>query len=87
MINTINVKSTFKDHFLKLLDEDNVAGGAASVFGPGVNTNGGIYDPNAGRFTSNDSVYAPNDARVPKALGGIQRRSGISKKRRRRNKK
>lgn len=76
------MKSTFKDRFLQLLDEENVAGGAASVFGAGVATDGGIYDPNAGRFTSNDSIYAPGDARLPKALGGIQRRPGISKKRR-----
>lgn len=82
MINTNNVKSTFKDRFLQLLDEENVAGGAASVFGAGVAADGGIYDPNAGRFTSNDSIYAPGDARLPKALGGIQRRPGISKKRR-----
>lgn len=87
MINTINVKSTFKYRFLKLLDEDNVAGGAASVFGAGVAANGEIYDPNAGRYTSNDSIYAPADARLPKALSGIQRRGGISKKRRKRNKK
>ena len=82
MINTINVKSTFKDRFLELLDEDNVAGGAASVFGAGVAANGEIYDPNAGRYTSNDSIYAPADARLPKALGGIQRRYGVNKKRR-----
>lgn len=87
MINTINVKSTFKDRFLQLLDEENVAGGVASVFGAGVAANGGIYDPNAGRFTSNDSIYAPDDARLPKALGGVQRRAGISMRKRRKRKK
>lgn len=81
------MKSTFKDRFLELLDEDNVAGGASSVFGVGVAANGGIYNPNVGRFTSNDSIYAPGDARLPKALSGIQRRSGINKKRRKRGKK
>jgi hypothetical protein len=81
MINTDNMKSTFKAHFLQLLDEENVAGGAASVFGAGVVADDGIYDPNASRFTSNDSIYAPGDARLPKALSGVQRRAGISKKR------
>jgi len=79
--------STFKDIFLKLIEEDNVAGGAASAFGPGVAANGNIYDPEAGRITSNDSIYAPGDARVPKALGGVQRRGGISKKSRKKRKK
>jgi len=81
------VISTFKDKFLELLEEDNVAGGANSVFGPAVASGGGIYDPNAGRFTSNDSIYAPGDSRVPKALGGVQRRAGISKRKRRKRKK
>lgn len=79
--------STFKDKFLELLEEDNVAGGAASVFGQGVNTDGGIYNPNEGRYTSNDSIYAPGDSRLPKALGGVQRRAGISKRKRRKRKK
>ena len=82
MINTNNVKSTFKDRFLQLLDEENVAGGAASVFGAGVAANGGIYNPNEGRITSNDDILASKNAVLPKALGGIQRRPGISKKRR-----
>lgn len=79
--------STFKDIFFKLIEEDNVAGGAISAFGPGVATGGGIYDPGAGRVTSNDSIYAPGDARIPKALGGVQRRGGLSKRRRKRKKK
>jgi len=79
--------STFKDIFLKLIEEDNVAGGAISAFGPGVATDGGIYDPGAGRINSNDSIYAPGDSRMPKALGGVQRRSGISKKSRKKRKK
>lgn len=79
--------STFKDIFFKLIEEDNVAGGAISAFGPGVATGGGIYDPGAGRVTSNDSIYAPGDARIPKALGGVQRRGGLNKKRRKRKKK
>ena len=81
------MKSTFKDCFFELLDEDNVAGGAVSVFGPGVAANGGIYDPNAGRINSNDEVWNKDSAVLAKPLGGVQRRSGISKKRRKRNKK
>lgn len=77
----------FKEFFLQFVAEDNVAGGATSAFGAGVAANGGIYDPDAGRITSNDSIYAPGDARVPKALGGVQRRGGISKRRRKRKKK
>jgi hypothetical protein len=78
--------STFKTAFLTLLQEDNIAGGVSSVFGQGVGANGGIYDPNAGRYTSNDSIYAPGDARVPKAIGGVQRRGGISKLKRKKRK-
>jgi len=78
--------STFKNIFLSLIEEDNVAGGASSVFGGAVDKDGGIYNPNEGRYTSNDSIYAPGDARVPKALSGVQRRSGISKKRRKKRK-
>ncbi len=79
--------STFKDIFLDLLEEENVAGGANSVFGAAVAADGGIYDPNAGRYTSNDSIYAPGRADIPKALGGVQRRGGISKKSRKKRKK
>ena len=79
--------STFKDKFLELLEEDNVAGGAASVFGQGVNTDGGIYNPNEGRITSNDNILASKNAVLPKALGGVQRRAGISKRKRRKRKK
>jgi len=78
--------STFKNIFLSLIEEDNVAGGAISAFGSGVAKDGGIYNPGDGRINSNDSIYAPGDARVPKALGGVQRRSGISKKRRKKRK-
>ena len=79
--------STFKDKFLELLEEDNVAGGAASVFGQGVATDGGIYNPNEGRITSNDNILASKNAVLPKALGGVQRRAGISKRKRRKRKK
>ena len=79
--------STFKDIFLKLIEEDNVAGGVISAFGPGVASNGGIYDPGAGRITSNDSVWNPNSAVLAKPIGGVQRRGGISKKSRKKRKK
>lgn len=78
--------STFKTAFLTLLQEDNIAGGAGSVFGAAVDASGGIYNPNEGRYTSNDSIYAPGDARLPKAVGGIQRRGGISKRKRKKRK-
>ena len=78
--------STFKTAFLTLLQEDNIAGGVGSVFGAAVGKDGGIYNPNEGRYTSNDSIYAPGDARLPKAIGGVQRRSGISKGKRKKRK-
>jgi hypothetical protein len=78
--------STFKTAFLTLLQEDNIAGGVGSVFGAAVGKDGGIYNPNEGRYTSNDSIYAPGDARVPKAIGGVQRRGGISKLKRKKRK-
>ena len=79
--------STFKDKFLELLEEENVAGGANSVFGSAVAANGGIYNPNEGRITSNDNILASKNAVLPKALGGVQRRAGISKRKRRKRKK
>lgn len=78
--------STFKTAFLTLLQEDNIAGGVGSVFGTAVGKDGGIYNPNEGRYTSNDSIYAPGDARLPKAVGGVQRRGGISKRKRKKRK-
>jgi len=78
--------STFKTAFLTLLQEDNIAGGVGSVFGAAVGKDGGIYNPNEGRYTSNDSIYAPGDARLPKAIGGVQRRGGISKGKRKKRK-
>lgn len=57
----------FEAAFLKTLNEDNVAGGAGSVFGPGTLDAIGSF---GNQFPSqNDSAYAPNDARIPKALG------------------
>jgi hypothetical protein len=78
--------STFKTAFLTLLQEDNIAGGVGSVFGAAVGKDGGIYNPNEGRYTSNDSIYAPGDARLPKAIGGVQRRGSISKGKRKKRK-
>ena len=71
--------STFKTAFLTLLQEDNIAGGVGSVFGAAVGKDGGIYNPNEGRYTSNDSIFAAGNAVTPKPLGGVQRRGGISK--------
>ena len=67
----------------KVHDEDeNVAGGTGSAFGPGAGEDhGGI---------SNTDWYPPGDARVPKALGVYSRRGKVKtnkKKIRRKNKK
>jgi hypothetical protein len=61
----------FARAFLKIVVEDMTASGS---FGTAVAN--GIYNPEAGRISSNDDVYAPNDARVPKGSGVIQKRSG-----------
>jgi len=67
----------------KVHDEDeNVAGGAGSAFGPSAGAgHGGI---------TNTDWYAPEDARVSKALGVYSRRGKVKtkkKKTRRKNKK
>tara|TARA_R110000796_G_scaffold61409_4_gene142263 strand:- start:204 stop:608 length:405 start_codon:yes stop_codon:yes gene_type:complete len=67
----------------KVHDEDeNVAGGAGSAFGPAAGEgHGGI---------TNTDWYAPGDARVPKALGVYSRRGKVKTKKnktRRKNKK
>ena len=56
-----------KEKFLKILDEDNVAGGATSALGPGVN-------PGHGGDVGNTDFYATDDARLPKFIGKVQRR-------------
>lgn len=56
----------------QLIEEDVVAGGANSAFGPNVS--------NTSTVTSGDN-YAPGDARTPKSLyGGVISRNGIRKK-------
>ena len=60
----------FEAKFLSLL-EQNVAGGAASVFGAG---SAGGPGQSGNQFPSqNDSAYAPGDARFPKILGSKRR--------------
>jgi hypothetical protein len=63
----------------EVLKEQNVAGGAGSVLGPGVQAT-------ATQFSGDN--YAPGDARVPKSLyGGIVTRGGLIKRRKKRTKK
>jgi hypothetical protein len=64
---------------LDVLKEENVAGGAASAFGPGVQSTATPF--------SGDN-YAPGDARIPKSIfGGIVTRRGLIKGRKKRKKK
>lgn len=63
----------------QVLEEENVAGGAGSAFGPGVQAT-------ATQFSGD--TYAPGDARVPKSLyGGIVTRRGLIKGRKKCKKK
>ena len=62
-----------------VLNEENVAGGAGSAFGSGVQAT-------ATQFSGD--TYAPGDARIPKSLyGGIVTRGGLIKSRKKRKKK
>ncbi len=64
---------------LDVLNEENVAGGAASAFGSGVQST-------ATQFSGDN--YAPGDARIPKSIfGGIITRRGLIKGKKKRNKK
>ena len=64
---------------LDVLNEESVAGGAASAFGPGVQST-------ASQFSGD--TYAPGDARIPKSLyGGIITRRGLIKGKKKRKKK
>lgn len=59
---------------MKLLDEDNIAGSGGPL----------------GSWTSSQfsgDTYAPGDSRIPKVLGGVQRRAGVKKKRKKKKKK
>lgn len=63
----------------QVIEEENIAGGAGSAFGPGVQAT-------ATQFSGD--TYAPGDARVPKNLyGGIVTRRGLIKNRKKRKKK
>ena len=63
----------------QVLEEENMAGGAGSAFGPGVQAT-------ATQFSGD--TYAPGDARVPKSLyGGIVTRRGLIKGRKKRKNK
>ena len=71
----INIENLIK----QVLEEENMAGGAGSAFGSGVQST-------ATQFSGD--TYAPGDARVPKSLyGGIVTRRGLIKGRKKRKKK
>ena len=64
---------------LDVLKEQNMAGGAGSAFGSGVQST-------ATQFSGDN--YAPGDARIPKSIfGGIVTRRGLIKGRKKRKKK
>jgi hypothetical protein len=64
---------------LDVLKEQNMAGGAGSAFGPGVQST-------ATQFSGDN--YAPGDARIPKSIyGGIITRRSLIKGKKKRNKK
>jgi hypothetical protein len=64
---------------LDVLNEQNMAGGAGSAFGQGVQST-------ATQFSGDN--YAPGDARIPKSIyGGIITRGGLIKGKKKRNKK
>lgn len=75
---------SFKDTFINLLTEENISSG---VFGPGDQGVNAIYNPNEGRFTSNDSIYAPGDSRKPGFIGTFKRKLSSSKIKRKRKRK
>ena len=73
--------SKFAKYFYKIIEEDMTAAGAAGALGPEAS---GSFHPNAS--TSSDS-YAEGDARMPKALGKVQKRIADPKKKKKKKKK
>ena len=67
--------STFKNIFLKLLDED------GNVAGPG----GALGTWTSSQFSGD--FYAPGDSRMPKELGAVQRRNKKKKRKKKKTKK
>lgn len=69
----------FSDLVVEVLNEENVAGGGESVFGPNVS--------NTATAFSGDH-YAPGDARNPYGLyAGVLTRSGMRKRKRKKKSK
>lgn len=65
---------TFKQYF----NEQNVAGGPGSVFGPGT---AGPIGSFGNQFPSNnDNAYNPDDMRIPYVLGSKKSKKGKKKK-------
>ena len=71
----------FEKIFYKLL-ENNIAGDGGAL-----GDTAAVYDPAAGRTSSNDDAYAPGDARRPKVLGKVVSRAGTVGGKKKRKKK
>lgn len=59
----------FTDIVTQILENENVAGGAGSVFGSGASANSSVF--------SSDKIYNPNDARIATGTHSITRRGLI----------
>ena len=72
----MNNQSIFQKHFMKLLDESNMAG-PGGVFG------GELQGaPGKGGSVGNTDWYAPDDTRMPKILGATTRKRRKKRKKR-----
>lgn len=71
----INLEQLIK----QVLEEDTIAGGAESAFGPGVQATSTQFS---------GDTYAPGDTRIPKSIfGGIITRRGLIKRRKKRKRR
>lgn len=59
----------FFDIVTQIIENENVAGGASSVLGPGASANSSVF--------SSDKIYNPNDARIATGTHNISRRGLI----------
>ena len=59
----------FNEIVIRVIESGNVAGGADGVYGSGASSKSSAF--------SSDSVYNPNDARVPKGTYPITRRGFV----------
>ena len=70
----------FEKRFFKLLES--MIAGEGGAFGDTAE----IYDPSQGRISSNDSEYAPGDARLPYSVGKVPTRKGSTGKKKKKKK-